>query len=676
MKKWTWVSVLAAILLFVVLVKTGAAYSEDKIIYGEILAGRDYSCQKVHFFERDYVFIWNNVNPDADYFRVDADYSQISENIEKDGFAEILVLLRSDDSQTKTLKEKSVMYYYPAQAVKDKISGFAQWNVFLFLLLFYPVLALIFILLLNGIFEKHSIVVKYYSIAQLLLILFTISILFIMTSRFVSEYDEEIEDSMCVTAEQIKTEGSNRFKEVVKYSGVELFDCLGLNVDDNSITIVDSLRLPSNPGLTDYYGMEAEKMVKTAYQNKEKVAGILQLQNGRSNSLAYYVNEKGKGAYILFMIAPFEMLQRELNDYIKVMFRNIGIVFIICTLILLAVTLVYYKRWRKLNDAIDRVIINKEEYPIPKRRIDGFIPVWNGVSQAYRSLGSVRYDVTQGLKTSLRFVPKNLISLFERKDLTDVSIGDFKSVNGCMVQLSMDNMKSLDGGAYMNLLNTINEIVTKNQDKNNAIRIYCDPDLKKNKFFFKASADSAVAFAIDVAHELKNDPVTKVSKRLFMINKSDYNCGMSGSDEQVVPFVYSKDDEILENYEEQLRNAGVEVVLTENVLGCIENTKSVRYIGYISSNVNNRSIKLYESLDVYSEFKHKVILNTEQSFQKGLKLFYSDDFYLARNTFNEVLQINPNDQIARWYLFTCEHYLNMEGNVYVSYSLFDNRVQE
>ena len=73
---------------------------------------------------------------------------------------------------------------------------------------------------------------------------------------------------------------------------------------------------------------------------------------------------------------------------------------------------------------------------------------------------------------------------------------------------------------------------------------------------------------------------------------------------------------------------------------------------------NKERIRVYEVLDACTlrEGKQKAI--SDQKFQKGLSLFYQHDFYLARSTFNEVLRENPEDSMAKWYLFTCEKYLN------------------
>ena len=45
-------------------------------------------------------------------------------------------------------------------------------------------------------------------------------------------------------------------------------------------------------------------------------------------------------------------------------------------------------------------------------------------------------------------------------------------------------------------------------------------------------------------------------------------------------------------------------------------------------------------------------------FQKALDLFYNKEFYLARNEFSNVIRKSPLDNIARWYLFLSEKYIN------------------
>ena len=77
-------------------------------------------------------------------------------------------------------------------------------------------------------------------------------------------------------------------------------------------------------------------------------------------------------------------------------------------------------------------------------------------------------------------------------------------------------------------------------------------------------------------------------------------------------------------------------------------------------------IRLYEVLDACSYHERYLKQTADARFQKGIELFYQHDFYLARSTFSDVLKENPEDHMAKWYLFTCERYLNevrVEGDI-------------
>ena len=143
--------------------------------------------------------------------------------------------------------------------------------------------------------------------------------------------------------------------------------------------------------------------------------------------------------------------------------------------------------------------------------------------------------------------------------------------------------------------------------------------------------------------------------------------------EIMTPYMYSQQESILEPYAKALAKAKVRVAMTEQTLRLVGSGFYTRYIGFVSGGEEVGSLKLYECLDAYSETQRKLMIETDVMFQRGLQLFYSNDFYLARNTFNEVLKLNEQDRVARWYLFHCEYHLN-HPEAEVSYGLFENTV--
>ena len=111
---------------------------------------------------------------------------------------------------------------------------------------------------------------------------------------------------------------------------------------------------------------------------------------------------------------------------------------------------------------------------------------------------------------------------------------------------------------------------------------------------------------------------------------------------------------------------GLNLVLTEDVKNRENYDGAFRYIGYILIADTGERLRLYEALDACVLAQRRLKEETDTRFQKGLELFYQHDFYLARSTFSDVLKENPEDAMAKWYLFTCENYLNqvhVEGDI-------------
>ncbi|MCQ2496502.1 MAG: hypothetical protein MJ131_07920 [Lachnospiraceae bacterium] len=670
MKKSTWISVIIAVAVFVAAICFSKTLLQDTAVYEDTVKGIDYSSQKAHIFGRDYVFVWNNSTLDTEYYRLDDDTVKLVEKLNKQGAGECIgqIMLGQAD-EVNILTDR---IYTPSSAVEAKLGSFFRWNCFLSMLIWYPALAAVIIFLLVNLIGKRSAVTKLYCAAQLLLFLIFAGFIFFFAKSYINEFDRNNGERLA-SAIQYKTAANENSASVYSIYP-DLIDIFKSDARKLTLTISDSHLHGSDIVLANYYEKSVAEAIRMAAGQKESYFTTLWRSNIRMNVLACYGESDMNDGVITVAVLGGNRFSEEAGDFLDRVFIRCLFVFLAVSLLMLLAYIIYQLRWRKLVNSIKTIVVDKGDCSIPTRNIGGYTSLWNGLAETSKALGNVKYDVRQGLQFSARFVPKNLFRLFGSADLKDVSIGDSRLVKGCMVQVSIDSLKMLSCGEYLETLNKVNSIFLKNQEKADAIRINSDSDLKKNKFFFESNENEAVDFAVNVCGGLKEEQMTRIAKRLVIINSSEYNCGIAGSDEQIIPFVYSKDDEILEAYEDRLRAAGLEIVLTENVLNNMASKNWVRYIGYISSPDGRRTIKLYEALDVYSDFKRKVIMSTEQKFQKALRLFYSDDFYLARNTFNEVLQVNSEDNIARWYLFTCEHYLNEGGNVDVSYSLFSEDV--
>jgi hypothetical protein len=183
---------------------------------------------------------------------------------------------------------------------------------------------------------------------------------------------------------------------------------------------------------------------------------------------------------------------------------------------------------------------------------------------------------------------------------------------------------------------------------------------------FPDAAKHALQFGIDVITGREN---ARQSEQTFvLLHYTDLIYGVAGDDKQASAYLLSGDMRMLERYTGQLRAMGIRMAVTDSVYELVGEDTAARYIGFVER--GRYSFKLYEILDAYPAKERQNRLETKAKFQEALNLFYGDDFYLARSLFTEVLKENPTDEVAKWYLFICEKYLDQGSAGDISYGLF------
>ena len=136
---------------------------------------------------------------------------------------------------------------------------------------------------------------------------------------------------------------------------------------------------------------------------------------------------------------------------------------------------------------------------------------------------------------------------------------------------------------------------------------------------------------------------------------------MAGIKSQSLCFITSSHSKEIEDYALWFADMRIPLIITESVARR-EDAGQTRYIGFIILSSDDRRVDLYEVIDAESARLRQLKLTTRDKFEETLKLFYSKEYYLARNQFSEILKECPEDALARWYLFESERYLNGEAD--------------
>ena len=190
------------------------------------------------------------------------------------------------------------------------------------------------------------------------------------------------------------------------------------------------------------------------------------------------------------------------------------------------------------------------------------------------------------------------------------------------------------------------------------ILISASNDLSLVKGLFFEECKSTVSFGRELIHSIMGSSKKENIEGAVFLHYGSITYGISGTERHSFPFIMSHACDVLEKYTKGIVSLNVELVVTHTVLEREEIPGECRYIGFIKE--GTVKIKLYEVLDACSARIRLAKMDLKERFDEALRLFYNRDFYLARNLFMEVLQRLPEDGVSRWYLFECEHYLNLD----------------
>ncbi len=437
--------------------------------------------------------------------------------------------------------------------------------------------------------------------------------------------------------------------------------------------VILSGKLPAGTAAGAYYGEEMQSLAVEAAAANNAVMTKLQKIPAYAVALRDWTDMTPDS--VLMAVVAENDIQKGIEEQLDHLRMMIGGMLLLATVVHLVLFRICGGRWQKLVTGASYIATEKGAFPEVPKQNDGLQSVWEPLDCIGKDLTRLYYEREKFYRSYYRFVPKDMETLMRRPELADIEIGDRNRLHGCIVHFLLEDMKQLDSGTYMDTITKSMEWMHRIRKQKDGFYLSGSTDLLEQKLFFGQSADDALQFSIELLQHLVVEEQLADKELLLMVHAGEFQYGFSGVKDMVTPYMYSTQESILVPYAKSLAKAKVRLVLTEQTAKLISPQYSLRYIGFISGGDTLGSLKLYECLDAYEGKQRKRMLETDVMFQRGLQLFYSNDFYLARNTFNEVLKLNEADHIARWYLFHCEYHLN-RPEAEVSYGLFENIVLE
>lgn len=330
---------------------------------------------------------------------------------------------------------------------------------------------------------------------------------------------------------------------------------------------------------------------------------------------------------------------------------------------------------RSLRRYMDRVASGNYQIKKSVRSHDEVSEVWAAMTRMCQSLEERRYRDGRLIRSYYRFVPRDIHQIFGKESILELKNGEVKSVSGNVGILSVQNREKIRAstldGEYMNLIKRCFMLLHDTCLSHGGFLALGEFDLSGIRILEPGKNTGAVSFGNRLlTSNRENWRVSDEKPEMFlMVHQTDYLYGLTGTSDRSFPIFVSGEMEFLASYIDRFAGSGVGMVMTEQAILNKGEEKESRYIGYLKGPAGGK-YHLHEILDVSPEAERQLKKKLRPEFEEALKLYYQDDFYLARNRFSTIVKECQEDGIAKWYLFASEYYFNSGEAGKIDYSLF------
>ena len=464
----------------------------------------------------------------------------------------------------------------------------------------------------------------------------------------------EDEDFYYTDAYQILQERLVRLAERAG-ENTEALDLLIVNRNDQDIRM--SISGKNNGSIVTLYGEEAWNAALSAASSSSHVLVTDTLRGTPVLILAVSLRDAGYPDYVAVELMEQDALFDGIWKENGLLFRFMLTVFLIGSVVGIILFFLESRDIARLQTALTRLSNGDGEIQKPSVIGRDMNYMWNSLFEIQKNILRTNRIKFLTYEAYYRFAPKSVERILQKQSITEVQTGDMVRMMGTIAVISassqMTDHHEID---RMNQMLIDMETCRKEHD---GIFISHNNDFSAMELLFLEKSYESITFGIEFLLKLreKKEAVRNVT---LLMHYTPFVYGVAGTEEQASVYLASKELSYLQQYVDWFRSMRLGLVVTEELLEHENVELDYRYIGFVipEGGSEEHRIRLYEILDAESTRVHNMRLRQGERFAAALDSFYKQDFYLARSAFTDIVREAPDDALAKWYLFECEHYLN------------------
>lgn len=446
---------------------------------------------------------------------------------------------------------------------------------------------------------------------------------------------------------QNQIEGRDLYSRVIYYEDGELYT----GVDKNTPCFYP-IGIKVNSQLDSIY--------RKAAMSGETVTETIQDRAGkRIVSVTPIGGSLGRSVYLYEAGVFTAVLDEYQSSYIK-SFVGVCIAFLIVVSVLLtAMFLQILQPLSEIKKGMEQFTGGNRDIRIEPKTTDELA----GICQAFNEMADdidLQIMNLQNLSdTYYRFMPLGMIGVLGKDNLGNLKLGSRIQGNYAVLSVQMTNTEeSLSFRDREEKINRFFNLINTQAVKQNAIPIVDSANLSGMLLICKDGVVSAIRTALTILAgvDAYNAGIeeTKRLDIMFLLHRSDIFVGVCGDEEHYIPVLITPELENMLQSSSTFKKIGARLLVTGQAYSELETGTDFenRYIGNLE--VEESRNGFYEFYDDRDAEEAHLLKITDSNFRKAMKLFEQGYLYEAKNLFAVVLQDNPDDMVARYYIFRCE----------------------
>lgn len=413
--------------------------------------------------------------------------------------------------------------------------------------------------------------------------------------------------------------------------------------------------------------------VNEAWSRGYASAGRMLLEGRRTSVCAVPVRQVGEVTAVTVYLVTSGDGSGAFADFLWQLAGVCTLLLALCALLLALLMKKQLSPLAPLAAQMDRLALGDTNLETISCTDDELGRLWRSLKELSVGVAIRDYETGMTLEACRRFVPHGLERLLDRGSITEVAFGDLTVTDGAIGLITVANgarmRAALDDRGFMDYVNRCFLTISRSIRPQGGVLLTSGFDLGAIRVLFTEQADKGVRALLSLLGEVYNGGA-KAPDCFALLHKTRFLYGVAGAEDEAFPYLASSEISFFSGKLPLLAEIGCRLVMTDAYMETLREQYSTRYIGFLSADEGRVLCKLYEVLDGYGELERAKRVQYDARLQEAIRCFYQNDFYLARNLLLAILRLCPDDGVARWYLFACEHYFNAGAGEQVRYDLF------